>query len=107
MDQQSTQPARRHTAKGRRLPAALAAALLAASPWLALAGTATQAPLAAPEANSAEAAFAKADTDKDGRLSKAEAARLPAVAERFDELDKNKDGLLSLEEFLAAFAPAK
>lgn len=37
--------------------------------------------------------FAELDTDKDGRVSKAEAAKGPMAA-RFDEMDANKDGYL-------------
>lgn len=36
----------------------------------------------------------QADTDKDGRISKAEAAANPKVAERFAQMDANKDGYL-------------
>jgi Ca2+-binding EF-hand superfamily protein len=46
-----------------------------------------------------EAAFTRADTNKDGKLSKEEAAKLPAIAAKFEQLDKDKDGALSLEEF--------
>ena len=49
-----------------------------------------------------EAAFTKADANADGKLTKDEAAKLPAVAAKFDELDKNKDGSLSLDEFSTA-----
>jgi hypothetical protein len=52
----------------------------------------------------AEASFSKADANADGKLSKDEAAKLPAIATRFDELDKNKDGILSPDEFAAGFA---
>jgi Ca2+-binding EF-hand superfamily protein len=48
-----------------------------------------------------EAAFSRADTNGDGKLTREEAERLPAIALRFDELDKDKDGFLSLEEFAA------
>ncbi|MCL1634107.1 EF-hand domain-containing protein [Luteimonas sp. SX5] len=34
----------------------------------------------------------KADTDKDGRISQAEAAADPKLAERFKDMDANKDG---------------
>ncbi len=34
----------------------------------------------------------QADTDKDGRISKAEAAVNPKLAERFSDMDANKDG---------------
>jgi Ca2+-binding EF-hand superfamily protein len=54
------------------------------------------------QAESAEKAFKRADANGDGKLSKAEAARLPAIAERFDEIDKDKDGFLSMAEFMAA-----
>ncbi len=47
----------------------------------------------------ADAAFDRADSNHDGRLSRAEAERLPAISLRFDELDTNKDGFLSREEF--------
>ena len=44
--------------------------------------------------------FQRADTDRNGLLSRAEAENLPAVAEQFDVWDRNGDGQLSLEEFL-------
>ena len=46
-----------------------------------------------------EAAFARADANGDAKLSRDEAQRLPEIAVRFDMLDKNRDGFLSLEEF--------
>ncbi|GHC82100.1 hypothetical protein GCM10007320_25000 [Pseudorhodoferax aquiterrae] len=47
----------------------------------------------------ANAAFDRADADADGRLSRQEAQRLPAVAERFDEIDSDRDRFLSRDEF--------
>jgi Ca2+-binding EF-hand superfamily protein len=47
-----------------------------------------------------EAAFSRADVNGDGKLSRAEAAHLPAIEARFDELDTNHDGFLSVEEFI-------
>ncbi len=44
-------------------------------------------------------AFMRADVDGDSKLSKQEAARLPAIAAKFDALDKDKDGSLSQLEF--------
>ena len=46
-----------------------------------------------------DAAFARADVNKDGKLDKKEAEIMPAIAERFDQLDANGDGTLSREEF--------
>jgi EF hand len=60
-----------------------------------------------PTASTPEVAFMRADANGDGKLSKAEAARIPAVAAKFDALDKDKDGMLSMGEFMMAFeAPA-
>ena len=57
---------------------------------------------AAPAGQDAAAAFARADTNKDGKLSRQEAARLPAVEQRFDQIDTNRDQSVSREEFEAA-----
>jgi hypothetical protein len=61
----------------------------------------------APAASAGEAAFKRADANGDGKLSKEEAARLPAIAAKFDELDKDKDGTLSLSEFMAGYEAPK
>lgn len=46
-----------------------------------------------------EASFKAADINNDGQLSLDEAqAKMPKLAERFDKLDKDKNGLLSQEE---------
>ncbi|WP_368562141.1 EF-hand domain-containing protein [Pseudoxanthomonas sp. UTMC 1351] len=40
------------------------------------------------------AAFAKLDTNQDGKVSRAEAGADPKFAERFDKMDVNKDGVI-------------
>ncbi|EJE51491.1 hypothetical protein PMI14_03844 [Acidovorax sp. CF316] len=47
-------------------------------------------------------AFARADANRDGQLSPQEAVMLPAISEKFEALDRNKDKFLSLEEFALA-----
>lgn len=45
----------------------------------------------------------KRDTNGDGRISRAEAqANAPRLAERFDQVDANKDGFVTAEEMKAA-----
>ena len=46
-----------------------------------------------------DAAFARADVNKDGKRDKKEAEMMPAVAERFGQLDADSDGSISREEF--------
>jgi EF hand len=45
---------------------------------------------------------ARNDTDRDGRLSRAEAVGRPKLAENFDRIDSNGDGFLTTEEMKAA-----
>jgi len=56
-----------------------------------------------PQDTSPQALFVRIDTNSDGKVSKDEAARMPGVATRWEELDKNNDGALSREEFVAGF----
>ena len=44
-------------------------------------------------------AFRKLDTDRDGYISRQEAAAQPEVAANFDKADRDRDGRLSPEEF--------
>ncbi len=67
-------------------------AVLAALP----AGTAFAA--TAPASDSQHASRATLDTNGDGVIDRGEAARHPRLADKFDELDKNKDGRLAKEE---------
>lgn len=46
-----------------------------------------------------EAAFKRADTNGDGKLSRSEADHLPAIAARFEQVDANRDQFISMEEF--------
>lgn len=48
-----------------------------------------------------DAAFDRADTNKDGRLDRTEAGHFPAVGQRFDQIDTNKDGYISRQELKA------
>jgi Ca2+-binding EF-hand superfamily protein len=43
--------------------------------------------------------FWGADTNRDGNLTRAEAQTITAVRLNFEELDANKDGMLSRSEF--------
>lgn len=45
------------------------------------------------------APFERADINQDGKLSVQEAAQLPALVQRFHQLDADKDGSLSPAEF--------
>jgi hypothetical protein len=82
-------------------------ALAAALPLAALAQQPTQPPGQAPASSTPEIAFMRADANGDGKLSKTEAAGIRAVAAKFDALDKDKDGALSMSEYMAAFDAPK
>jgi Ca2+-binding EF-hand superfamily protein len=77
------------------------ATLLAA---LASAAFTVSAQAAAPDRAAIEAAFTRADVNKDGMVSKDEAAKLPAIAAKFSQIDKDKDGMLNIEEFAAGYS---
>ncbi len=67
----------------------------------------TPAAPAAPSADTARymEAFARADKNADGKLSKEEAENLPAIAQRFEQIDADKDGAISKTEYLEALKP--
>jgi len=76
---------------------------------------ATQAEPNAPAATTAPAAGATAvapakkswsdvDLDKDGKLTKSEAATVPALGQVFDQADGNADGTLTTDEYKAYVA---
>ena len=49
-----------------------------------------------------EAAFKRADANKDGKLDRQEAEHFPAVAQRFEQIDTNRDTFISLAELAKA-----
>jgi hypothetical protein len=86
----------------------LRSSFIALAVTLPLAAVAQQPPGGqAPASSTPEIAFMRADANSDGKLSKAEAARLPGVSSKFDALDKDKDGALSMSEYMAAFDAPK
>ena len=89
--------------RAQRIAALTLASCALAAPALTQAQAAP--PMAQQQAGDKAAAdaFKRADTNQDGKLSRDEAARLPAIAARFDELDKDKDGSLSMDEFMAGY----
>ena len=92
----------------RRVAAITLASAFVAAPMLSQAQSATPSPAAAPQQGSAKMsaaeAFKLADTNQDGKLSRDELAAMPAMAAKFDAIDKDKDGSISLAEFTAAYA---
>ena len=48
---------------------------------------------------SLDAAFNRADTNRDGRLDREEAEHFPMLSHRFDMIDLNHDSFISREEF--------
>jgi hypothetical protein len=67
---------------------------------------ATQAPPSA-QAQSVDvgAIFDKLDVNHDGKLTPDEAQAHPTVASHFKDADANGDGVVTKEEFMAAFKP--
>ena len=91
--------------RAQRIAAITLASLAIGAPVLAQAQTASPSmQQAAAGDKAASDAFKRADANQDGKLSKEEAARMPAIAAKFDELDKDKDGSLSMDEFMAGYA---
>src|ERR1700744_4623427 len=72
------------------------------------ASTAThQPPPSAEQAADRGGIFDKLNVSHTGKLTKTEAQAHPTVAANFDAADTNHDGVLTKEEFLAAFKPAQ
>ena len=55
--------------------------------------------------NDVNAAFDGADADKDGKLSRTEAENLPVVAQRFEQIDTDRDTFVSREELMKFSGP--
>ena len=55
----------------------------------------------APTAEPKQVTWADLDTDKDGSLSKAEVATVPALSQVFDAADADADGKLTADEYKA------
>lgn len=49
-----------------------------------------------------DAAFERADRDGDGRLNRQEVEHFPALSQRFDQIDSNRDAFISRDEFNSA-----
>lgn len=80
-------------------PAAPAATQRGAPPQVVLSGTAGVVPANKGVSRGAEAAFMRADNDRDGKLSRQEIEHFPALAQRFEQIDTNRDSFISRGEF--------
>lgn len=78
---------------------AVAALLAVATPALADEPTGD---VKARAAKRVDQAFAKLDTDHDGRISKAEAAKGPKMSKVFDRVDADHDGFVTRAELTAS-----
>lgn len=58
--------------------------------------------LSRPQPSSAQAAFMRADTNRDGKLSPREAEHFPAMSPHFQLIDTNHDKFLSFDELVLA-----
>ncbi len=88
--------------------ASLFASILLTATWIvahpAIAATGNAAvELSGKQKAALETAFARADVNSDGKLSREEASRLPVISAKFDELDVNHDDALSLGEFAVGY----
>jgi hypothetical protein len=70
-------------------------------------GATTPAPAPAPAArwtaDQIRQAFVLADSDSNGELSRSEAQRLTILPRSFEDMDQNKDGVLTRSEYEAGF----
>lgn len=63
--------------------------------------TSNDASAATMQGDPSKKSWADIDADKDGNLSKAEAAAVPALGQVFDKADSNADGSLTADEYKA------
>lgn len=80
--------------------------MLAAGHALAMDGAGTQ-PVTVQSSqmyNMMMARFKQADIDKNNTLSRKEAEKMPMLAQHFDEIDRNHDGQIGLEELQAEYS---
>ena len=72
------------------------------SPQMTTSGVADAIPHNRTTATDLEAAFGRADANRDGKLSRQEAEHFPALVHRFDQIDTNHDNFISRDEFYKA-----
>ena len=90
-----------HSAQAQTSPAAAAPGYSPPS-QMAMSVTAVAIPPNQATGKTVEAAFQRADTSRDGQLSRQETERFPALAQRFEQVDSNGDHFLSPDEFRRA-----
>ena len=83
---------------------AIALALAASAAWAADTATEKNKTNVSNATRSEDSTFAKLDANKDGYITKIEAASDTALARDFDKFDLNHDGKLNRAEYLAARA---
>lgn len=96
-----------HAQPAAAAPAAPTAVQAQSAPSISVVSTASAATEPRYSAGDIARAFSFMDTNKDGKISREEAAGFRGVARHFDEADTNKDRNLSHQEFESALNQAK
>ena len=86
----------------KKIYSALVAATVTATAFAAPALADDDAAMKAKITKRVDDAFAKLDTDKDGKISKAEAAKGPRLSKNFDQVDADHDGFVTKAEMTTA-----
>jgi Ca2+-binding EF-hand superfamily protein len=86
----------------KKIYSVLVAATVAATAFAAPALAEDDAAMKAKIAKRVDDAFAKLDADKDGKISKAEAAKGPRLSKNFDQVDADHDGFVTRAEMTTA-----